>query len=237
MQRSAAFAGLFISGLLLSGLFSGALLGAGTLAFAQGAPDAVPEQAPTPDGAPAFGQQPGTEALGEELGQPDGQSGEAARQAHLESLFETLADADNEHWERTQAQIYAAWNRSGSASMDLLAERADKAVAEQDYDTALIHLNDLTRLAPDFPEGWNKRATVYFLRDEYGRSLADISRVLALEPRHFGAYSGLGIILDRLGDKKGALEAYRRAVAIHPHLPGAAEGIRKLTREVEGERL
>ncbi len=61
--------------------------------------------------------------------------------------------------------------------------------------------------------------------------------MLALEPRHFGAYSGLGIILDRLGDKKGALEAYRRAVAIHPHLPGAAEGIKKLTREVEGERL
>jgi tetratricopeptide (TPR) repeat protein len=237
MQRSAAFAGLFICGLHVSGLLGGALLGAGTLALAQDPPHAVPESTPMPDGSPALGQEPGPGALGEELGPPDGESSEAARQAHLDSLFETLADAENEHWERTQAQIYAVWNRSGSASMDLLAERADKAVAEQDYDTALIHLNDLTRLAPGFPEGWNKRATVYFLRDEYGRSLADISRVLALEPRHFGAYSGLGIILDRLGDKKGALEAYRRAVAINPHLPGAEEGIRKLTREVEGERL
>ncbi len=153
------------------------------------------------------------------------------------SLFEELADPGNEHWERTQAQIYAAWNRSGSPSMNLLAERADKAVAAHDYDTALIHLNDLTRLAPGFAEGWNKRATVYFLRDEYGRSLGDIARVLALEPRHFGAYSGLGIILDRLGDKEGALEAYQRAVAINPNLPGAAEGIKKLKREVEGERL
>jgi tetratricopeptide (TPR) repeat protein len=220
MQRSAAYAGLILSGLL-----------AVAPASAQNAPQAGPE-GPAASGAPAVEQH-----LGQEGGAPGPESSEAARQAHLESLFEVLADPGNENWERTQAQIYAAWSRSGSDSMDLLAERADKAVAAQEYDTALIHLNDLTRLAPDFAEGWNKRATVYFLRDDYGRSLGDISRVLALEPRHFGAYSGLGIILDRLGDKKGALEAYRRAVAIHPNLPGAAEGIRKLTREVEGERL
>jgi tetratricopeptide (TPR) repeat protein len=208
-------------------LLTAALLGAGTTppALAQAAPDMPPgaeEAAPAPD---------------EVLAVPGEDSDEAAREAHLESLFEKLADPENENWERTQAQIYAAWNRSGSPSMDFLAERADKAVEEQDYEAALVFLNDLTRLAPGFAEGWNKRATVYFLQDEYGRSLGDIARVLALEPRHFGAYSGLGIILDRLGDKKGALEAYRRAVAINPHLPGAAEGIRKLTREVEGERL
>jgi tetratricopeptide (TPR) repeat protein len=222
MQPSAAIAALVLVG----------LVGAFSPAFAQSEPHSPP------------GAEPGAqeEALGEALGHGDaGQSGpaseHAARQAHLASLFDELADPDNHHWERTQAQIYAAWNRSGSPSMDLLSERADKAIEAEDYDTALLHLNDLTRLAPDFAEGWNKRATVYFLRDEYGRSLGDIGRVLALEPRHFGAYSGLGIILDRLGDKKGALDAYRHAVALHPKLPGAAEGIRKLTREVEGERL
>lgn len=227
MQRSAAFAGLAIAGLLF----------VGAPALAQ----TVPDRGAPEDGGPA--PAPGREDLEQEVPEVEEsvlahpESGETAREAHLESLFETLANPENENWERTQAQIYAAWNRSGSPSMDLLAERADKAVEEQDYETALVHLNDLTRLAPEFPEGWNKRATVYFLRDEYGRSLGDIARVLALEPRHFGAYSGLGIILDRLGDKEGALEAYRRAIAIHPHLPGAAEGIRKLTREVEGERL
>jgi Flp pilus assembly protein TadD len=222
MQRSAAFAWLVFSGLCL----------AGASALPQTAPDAGD------GGVPTVGQEPGQDGLGEEtFAEPESGSGESARQAHLDSLFEKLSDPENDSWERTQAQIYAVWNRSGSPSMDLLAERADKAVAAQDYDTALIHLNDLTRLAPDFPEGWNKRATVHFLQDEYGRSLSDISRVLRLEPRHFGAYSGLGIILDRLGDKRGALEAYRRAVEIHPHLPGAEEGIRKLTREVEGERL
>jgi tetratricopeptide (TPR) repeat protein len=198
---------------------------------AQSAPDA-PSGEGREEGAPLNGAEP--TAPGETLGE-DGS--EAAVRAHLDALFEKLADRENENWERTQAQIYAAWNRSGSASMDFLAQRADQAVEAEDYDAALVFLNDLTRLAPDFAEGWNKRATVYFLRDEYGSSLGDIARVLELEPRHFGAYSGLGIILDRLGDKKGALEAYRRAVAIHPHLPGAAEGIKKLTREVEGERL
>lgn len=159
-----------------------------------------------------------------------------AKDAHMDALFAELADPANDHWQRTQAQIYAAWSQSGSASMDLLAQRADEAMEAQDMDTALSFLNDLVRLAPDFAEGWNKRATIFFLREQYGKSLSDIARTLTLEPRHFGAYAGLGIILDRLGDKKGALEAYRRAVEIHPNLQGAAEGIRKLTREVEGER-
>lgn len=219
MQLYDASLALLIAAFIATGTASSAL--------AQSTPDVLP-------GQPEYESPP---APDEAIAPPGEDGSEAAREAHLESLFERLADPDNENWERTQAQIYAVWNGSGSPSMDFIAERADKAVAEQDHDTALIFLNDLTRLAPDFAEGWNKRATVYFLREEYGRSLDDIARVLALEPRHFGAYSGLGIILDRLGDKEGALEAYRRAIAIHPHLPGAAEGIKKLTREVEGERL
>ena len=155
----------------------------------------------------------------------------------LDALFELLADPKNENWEAIQAQIHGIWNHSGSPSMDLLARRADKAMEAEDWDTALVHLNDLTRLAPDFAEGWNKRATVFFLQGEYGASLDDIARTLRLEPRHFGALSGLGIILDRVGDSPGALEAYRRAEKLHPHLPGVSEGIKKLTPEVEGQRL
>lgn len=217
-----------------------ALFGVAAPAVAQTEQETLPQTLPpvSPgDGEAADGQGTLDDGVGGGAPADGSEAGRAAREAHLDSLFAELASAENENWQRIQAQIYAAWSRSGSPSMDLLAERADKAMAEQDYDTALIHLDDLIRLAPDFAEGWNKRATVHFLRDEYGRSMRDIARVLALEPRHFGAYSGLGIILDRLGDKDGALEAYRRAVAIHPNLPGAAEGIRKLTREVEGERL
>ena len=162
---------------------------------------------------------------------------EITREDELDALFELLADRENQNWESVQAQIRNIWNRSGSASMDLLARRADKAMEDEDFDTALVHLNDLTRLAPDFAEGWNKRATVYFLQGEYGRSLDDIARTLRLEPRHFGALSGLGIILDRIGDSRGALEAYRRADKLHPNLPGVEEGIKKLTPEVDGQRL
>ncbi|MEM9104035.1 MAG: tetratricopeptide repeat protein, partial [Pseudomonadota bacterium] len=162
---------------------------------------------------------------------------EITDEARLDALFDELSDPENSNWEATQNQIRRAWNQSGSDSMDLLARRADQAMEAEDLDTALIHLNDLTRLAPDFAEGWNKRATVYFMRGDYGPSLEDIARTLRLEPRHFGALSGLGIILDRVGDKEGALEAYRRAAKLHPHLPGVQEGIKKLTPEVDGQRL
>jgi len=162
---------------------------------------------------------------------------DAAKRTHLDELFRQLADKDNTAWQRTAGQIQALWRQSGSDSMNLLAYRASKAMEAKDYDTALVHLNDLVRLAPDYAEGWNMRATVHFLRDDYGQSLADIARVLDLEPRHFGALSGLGIMLDRMGEKEAALKAYRRAYAIHPNLEGVVEGIRKLAKEVEGQQL
>lgn len=160
-----------------------------------------------------------------------------ARARHLDGLFERLAGSAPDEWQLISAQINEAWNRSGSPSTDLIARRADSAIEKQDYDTALVHLDDLTRLSPEFAEGWNKRATVYFLQEDYAASLDDIAEVIKREPRHFGALSGLGIILDRLGEKAAALEAYRRAAAVHPHLPGVQEGIKKLTKDVEGRRL
>jgi tetratricopeptide (TPR) repeat protein len=187
--------------------------------------------APLPDGSPAPESQAGEHA-------PDSPAAEAAQRARrLDGLFAKLAQRESTSWQRVENDIWSQWSRSGSASMDLLLHLAAKAMDERDLDRALKFLNDLVRLAPDFAEGWNKRATVYFLRGDYGRSIADIQRVLALEPRHFGAISGLGIILERLGDKKGALTAFRHGLEIHPNLRGAQEAVERLAPDVDGREL
>ena len=184
------------------------------------APDAGPDRGDSPAAGP---QSPGEEA--------------ALRTGELDTLFDRLATSSDTDWESIQNRIWAIWSKSGSDSMDFLLARAVAAMHQHDYELALRFLDDLVRLDPGFAEGWNKRATVYFLLEEYGRSVADIERTLALEPRHFGALSGLGMILERLGDKKGALTAYRRGLEVHPHLQGAIEAVERLAPDVDGRSL
>ncbi len=104
----------------------------------------------------------------------------------------------------------------GSPSIDLLMERGFDALREENYDRACFYFDEVVTLAPDFAEGWDKRAAVHYIREDYAEALRDIEHVLRLEPRHYQAMAGLGIILEELGDKKGALEAYRRALALNP---------------------
>jgi tetratricopeptide (TPR) repeat protein len=101
--------------------------------------------------------------------------------------------------------------------MDLLLWRGQSAIERGDLERAIDHLSALTDHAPEFAEGWNARATAFYLSGELGLSLNDIAQTLSLEPRHFGALTGLGLILEELGNEARALEAYRHALAIHPH--------------------
>ena len=96
--------------------------------------------------------------------------------------------------------------------------RVKAAIEAQDLDLALKLLNSIIELKPDYVEAWNRRATIYYMKKDFGRALADIRQVLAREPRHFGAMSGLGMILQEFGDEKHALEIFRRALAVHPRL-------------------
>ena len=102
---------------------------------------------------------------------------------------------------------------------------------------AIKLLDAVIRLRPDYIEGWNRRATLYYLKGDYARSLQDIQQVLAREPRHFGALAGLGTILQEIGEDKAALEAFRRALAVDPHLEGIADKVNALAETVEGRDI
>ena len=102
---------------------------------------------------------------------------------------------------------------------------------------ALKLLDATIKLRPDYVEAWNRRATLYYLRNDYGRSLADIQQVLVREPRHFGALAGLGMIMQDLGDDKRALEAFRKALAVNPHLDKVPDLVKTLTEKVEGRDI
>jgi tetratricopeptide (TPR) repeat protein len=115
--------------------------------------------------------------------------------------------------------------------------RAKTAMDAQNSDVALKLLDSVIKLRPDYVEGWNRRATLYYLKNDYARSLEDIEQVLAREPRHFGALAGLGMIMQDLGDEKRALDAFRRALAVNPHLEKVPELVKSLTEKVEGRDI
>lgn len=160
-----------------------------------------------------------------------------AQAEDLDRLFERLRQPVLPEWQTVEAEIWRQWSRSGSPAMDLLLERGREAMQAGDMSAAIEHFTALTDHAPDFAEGWNARATAYYHAGLYGPSLADIRRTLALEPRHFGALAGLGLILEELGRKEQALAAWRLAQAIHPHSPGINGAIERLEREVSGTDL
>jgi tetratricopeptide (TPR) repeat protein len=156
----------------------------------------------------------------------------------LDTLLLRLANSPDESSAAVvERAIWELWLTSGSDTIDLLMDRAVKAMRDRDMPLALDLLNAVVELAPDYPEGWNKRATVLFSLREYGRSLQDVERVLALEPRHFGALSGLGLIMLEIGAKEQALAAFRKALAIHPNMASALRAVKDLRDEVEGRGI
>ncbi len=160
-----------------------------------------------------------------------------AQTPRLDELFIALSTADEASAQRIEREIVAEWSKSGSAAMDLLLERGRTALREGDPQAAIDHLTALTDHAPDFAEGWNALATAYFQAGEYGPSITDIGKTLTLNPRHFGALSGLGMILEELGDNEGALAAYKAALAIHPQLQGVKASVERLEAEAAGQEL
>ncbi len=136
-----------------------------------------------------------------------------------------------------EARIWALWTQTSSDTTMLLMQRAKAAIDAKQMEVARKLLDAVVRLKPDYVEGWNRRATLFYLIDDYTHSLEDIEQVLAREPRHFGALAGLGMIMQELGDDKRALDAFRRALAINPHLEKVPDLVKTLTEKVEGRDI
>lgn len=156
----------------------------------------------------------------------------------LDRLFSLLKRESNEQAAaRLARDIRRVWLDSGSATIDLLMQWSDDAIKARKYAEALDFLDQVVALAPDYAEGWNRRATVHFLMNDYAESMADIDRTLKLEPRNFGAIAGMAQILEKTGHKKLALKAYERVLAIYPMMRSAQSEVETLTQDLAGEEI
>jgi len=157
---------------------------------------------------------------------------------NLDRLFEALKVApDNESAKYVENRIWAMWIATDSDTTTLLMARAKQAIDSKDLDLGIKLLSAIIDIKPNYVEAWNRRATVYYMKKDFDHSLEDIHEVLQREPRHFGALSGLGMIMQELGDDKHALEAFRRALAVHPHLEHIPDLVKQLSEKVEGRDI
>lgn len=157
---------------------------------------------------------------------------------HLNALYDALAKAPNAEVARLiESRLDAARLQSGSPTADLLMERARVSVAAKDNRLALELLDAVVQTTPDFVEARAQRATLYYQEKNIARALADLRVIVAREPRHYGALTGLGVIFEELGEDKLALDALRRALKIDPYLEAVPEKVKQLSTKVEGREI
>jgi tetratricopeptide (TPR) repeat protein len=162
----------------------------------------------------------------------------AKPQSQLDMLFAKLAKAGSpEAAKPIEEQITALFNQSGSPSIDLLMVHTAAAAKAGDTDTAKNLVISITQIAPGFAEGWHQRAALAQSEKNDTDALAYLQKTVTLNPREFAAFQELGSILEAYGDKKQALQYYRRALALDPFLDGLDGQVQKLARDVEGEKI
>jgi tetratricopeptide (TPR) repeat protein len=205
------------------------LLGQVTPALTQDAPKDGPKHVPKEDAPKSAKRRPTMPSLPKTA---------AERDRALGDLYALLATAEEENAAKAIAErIERVWLHSGSPTVDLLLGRAMKSVGEKKLDRAIKLLDYVVEQAPDFTEGWSRRAYVHFQRNELTYALGDLRRALALDPNHFKSLDGLAQILREIGQKKAALQVFRHLQEVHPFWPGIRQTVDELTREVEGQGI
>jgi tetratricopeptide (TPR) repeat protein len=154
----------------------------------------------------------------------------------LDQMFEALKLAPDDASARAvEAQIWQVWMQAGSPAVQLLMRRGLRHLETRSLPDAVEDFDAIIALSPELAEGWNKRATAYYLLGDHENAVKDIQETLAREPRHFGALAGLSHILEAQGDHAAALRAYERALAIHPRMAGHEARLKELRRKALGE--
>lgn len=158
---------------------------------------------------------------------------EIGRNEDAKQLLPRLRDDDADVRGAAEIALWAVWSRSGDAKVDALLAQGTLAMNSGQFDTALAAFNEVIRLKPGFAEGWNKRATLYFMAGETRRSINDCREVLKRNPSHFGALSGFGLLYLQLEDPQKALQYFERAYAINPGMRGVAANIEAIRRYMD----
>ncbi|MEM1378474.1 MAG: tetratricopeptide repeat protein [Pseudomonadota bacterium] len=151
----------------------------------------------------------------------------------LDRLFAELKRTRDERLAKPLADgIWAHWRKSGSATTDLFVEWANDAMRRGDLNVASDLLDQVVLRHPDYAEGWNRRATLHFQMNNFRKSMNDIAKVLELEPRHFGALSGMAAILERSGNSEAALDAWLKVAELYPAMKNAQDAIERLSEQL-----
>jgi len=161
-----------------------------------------------------------------------GQLGEVGRMTDVAALVKALRDRDEETRAIAEAAIWEIWGRSGDAEIDALYVRGLELMNFGAAGEAIKTFNLIISKKPDFAEGWNKRATLYYTVGEYKKSLRDCDEVMKRNPLHFGALAGYGLIYLQLNQPERALEYFRRALKINPNMQGVANNIELLQQQI-----
>jgi tetratricopeptide (TPR) repeat protein len=201
--------------------------------------DGVPPGQAGPPGLPAAAPKSAAATAGElKQAQVPKPAPEAVRKQMLDALFLRLRNArDPGDAQRIAASIERIWLQYDSDTANLLMQRATVSMQAQNYPLAVSLFDKLVALEPDWAEAWNQRATTRFLTGDMDGAMADINRVLKLEPRHFGALAGMGMILQGAGLEKSALEIFKKTLGIYPLEPNIQKLVEKLTLEIEGQDI
>ena len=147
----------------------------------------------------------------------------------LDDLFEQLAiTTSDEEASNITREIWQRWTANDDPDVSQLMQIGIRALNYSTYRKALQSFDRVIEIAPEFAEGWNKRATLYYHIKEYRRSMDDIKKTLRLEPRHFGAWSGLGLVSIAQENYAGALAAFKKALSINPHISNIRRYVQKL---------